>query len=84
MTDFFALFFEANWDLVVDFFTKGKPPVGLVFVGFNALILILWMVRRMRQAPKMRYDTFRSLQALFLAANVLILMEGDLKRLMFW
>ena len=84
MTEFFDPFFEANWDLARDFFTKGKPPVGLIFLCFNAIILILWMVRRMRLAPPLRNETFRSFQALFLAANVLILMEGDLRRLVFW
>ena len=84
MIDFFSLFLEANWDLVSDFFTKGKPPVGLVFLCFNAIVLILWMVRRMRQAPALRSETWRSAQALFLTANVLILVEGDLRRFIFW
>ena len=41
MTDFYELFFEANWDMLADFFTKGKPPVGLMFLCFNAIVLII-------------------------------------------
>lgn len=84
MTDFYNEFMAANWDEVRDFFSRGSPPLGLQFLGFNALIFILWMIRRMRGATPMRRQTGLMVQALFIGANLVMLLEGDLRRLIFW
>jgi hypothetical protein len=72
------LFFHARWGEFYAFFAQGNPPLALQILGFNTIIFVLWIMRRMRNATALRSNTANLVQALLIGANALILFQRDI------
>ena len=72
-----VLFDESNWVMAREFMMSGNPPLMTQMLILNTVVLIFWMVRRMRGASAMRYKTANVVQGLLIAANCAVLLNGD-------
>ena len=76
--DAFRVFFEGNnWVMAREFMMTGEPPLITQMLLLNTIVLIFWMVRRMRGASAMRAQTANIVQGLLIAANCAVLLNGD-------
>ena len=76
MKEFFQ---SADWVMAREFLTAGDPPLMTQMLVLNTVVLIFWMVRRMRGAPALRYRTANIVQGLLIFANCMVLLNGDYK-----
>ena len=65
-----------------NFLFTGDTPVGLHLVAFNGVILVFWLIRRLRKAYPWRPHSRLAAQALFVVANALVLTQNDPKSLL--
>ena len=76
----FRIFFEGNnWEMARDFLMTGEPPLITQILVLNTVVLIFWIVRRMRGASALRAQTANIVQGLLIAANCAVLLNGDFK-----
>ncbi len=73
------LFEGPHWTMAYEFLTAGDPPLVTQMLVLNTVVLIFWMVRRMRGASAMRYQTANMVQGLLIFANCMVLLNGDFK-----
>ena len=83
MESFGILFDSSNWAMAREFMMTGEPPLITQMLALNTIVLIFWMVRRMRGASAMRSQTANVVQGLLIAANCFVLLNGDFKFLDF-
>lgn len=76
----YDIFFEAHWDELYAFFSKGNPPLLVVLLAINTIVFILFMVRRMRGKSALRPETASAVQTLLLAANMFAIFFEDIYR----
>ncbi len=62
-----------------EFLLRGEPPLITQLLILNTIVLIFWMVRRMRGASAMRYKTANIVQTMLIIANCVVLLNGDYK-----
>ncbi|NNE24059.1 MAG: hypothetical protein HKN11_15760 [Rhizobiales bacterium] len=79
MEEFIVLFDSSSWIMAREFMMTGKPPLFTQILVLNTLALIFWIVRRMRGASALRAQTANTVQALLIAANCFVLLNGDFK-----
>lgn len=78
----FELFQRARWDQAYDFLAAGDPPMIARLLAINTIFFILYVIRKVRVEHKMRDATVMQIQALLVAANVLILFQRDIQNLL--
>jgi hypothetical protein len=76
------LFWAARWGELYAFFSQGEPPLAVQLLAFNTIFFVLWILRRMRDAPALRSGTANVVQVLLIAANVMILFQKDIEHLL--
>jgi hypothetical protein len=76
------LFLYARWGELYGFLSRGDPPLAVQILAFNTIFFMLWIARRMRNAPALRAQTANVVQALLVAVNVLIIFQHDIKNLL--
>ncbi len=74
----FDIFWEAHWDELYAFFSKGNPPLLVILLAINTAVFIYFMVRRMRGKSSLRPETASTVQTLLLAANMFAIFYEDL------
>jgi hypothetical protein len=78
----FELFERARWDQAYDYLASGDPPMIAKLLAINTIFFIFYIIRRTRVDYKMRQSTVMQVQALLIAANVLILFQRDILNLL--
>jgi hypothetical protein len=76
------LFLRARWGEFYSFFAQGNPPLAVQILALNTIFFMLWILRRMRNAPALREGTANLVQALLIGANVLIIFQRDIMYLL--
>ena len=69
---------NSNWELAREHLLRGEPPLITQLLVFNTVIFIVWALRRMRGGRAIRYKTAVTVQAMLVAANCFLLMNGEL------
>jgi len=77
-----SLFMQAQWGEFYAFFAQGNPPLVVQILVLNTIFFMLWIVRRMRNAPALRPATANTVQVLLIGANILIIFQRDIKFLL--
>lgn len=72
-----GFFGGSHWVMAREFLMAGEPPLMTQMLVLNTVVLIFWMVRRMRGASAMRYQTANIVQGLLITANCVVLLNGD-------
>jgi hypothetical protein len=78
----FDVFWEARWDELAAFFSKGSPPLLFQLLVLNTLIFIILIIRRMRGASSLRPETASTVQTLLLAANMFAIFQEEIRHAM--
>lgn len=71
---------SAHWGDAFRFLAEGGYPVGLQLLMLNTVVLAIWMLRRARGAYALRRETMIVVQYALIVANIAILMQRDLER----
>ncbi len=66
-----------HWNEYLFLLEQGSPPVGVQLLIANGILLIVWLVQRMRGDRRSSERSGLILTGLLLATNVLILAHGD-------
>jgi hypothetical protein len=74
----FDVFWEAKWDELAAFFSKGEPPLIMQLLMINTIIFMILIVRRMRGARSLRPETASTIQTLLLAANMFAIFRDQI------
>jgi hypothetical protein len=72
------LFFRARWGEFYAFFAQGEPPLAVQILALNTIFFMLWILRRMRNAPALRSNAANVVQGLLIGANALIIFQRDI------
>lgn len=67
-----------NWYEYVEFFNQGSPPVYMLIIGFNLLILIAWAGRRMSRSESKKHSSSMPLLILTILGNFVVLSAGSI------
>ena len=67
-----------NWYEYIDFFNHGSPPVYMLLIGFNLLILVAWASRRMARSEKKKQPSSLPLLILTILGNFVVLSAGSI------
>ncbi|MGI9464149.1 MAG: hypothetical protein ACR2OM_09425, partial [Aestuariivirgaceae bacterium] len=73
------IFESGDWMAAREFLLRGEPPLITQLLILNTVVLIFWIVRRMRGASSMRYKTANIVQTMLIIANCAVLLNGDFK-----
>lgn len=76
----FDIFWEAHWDELWAFFSRGNPPLLVVLLAINTAFFILFLIRRMRGKKGMRPEVASTVQSLLLAANMFAIFYDEIFR----
>jgi hypothetical protein len=76
----FDVLWEAHWDELAAFFSKGNPPLIVQLLFLNTIIFVWLIVRRMRGASSLRPETASTIQSILLAANMFAIFQEDIRR----
>jgi hypothetical protein len=60
---------------------QGRPPLGLLLLGFNGAAVILWMSQQTSKPSIARAENVVLTRLLLVAGNLLIIFLDDVKRL---
>lgn len=71
---------NAPWWQMVDFFTKGDPPLIVELMLLNTIFLIVVIIRRAKGLPTMRMESVLRVQALVILANAMVLFQDQIVR----
>jgi hypothetical protein len=74
----FDIFWEAHWDELYAFFSKGNPPLLVILLAINTAVFIYFIFRRMRGKSSLRPETASTVQTLLLAANMFAIFYEDI------
>jgi hypothetical protein len=77
----FELFQRARWDQAYDFLASGDPPMIFRLLAINTIFLVFYIIRRARVSTQMRPETMIQVQVLLILANILILFQRDIMRM---
>ncbi len=76
------LFLHARWGELYAFFSQGNPPLAFQILALNTIFFVLWILRRMRDAPALRAKTANIVQGLLIGANIMIIFQRDILSLL--
>lgn len=66
-----------HWREYLHFLGQGTPPVAMQLLIANAVLLLVWIVQRMRADPRFNERSGIALAGLMLITNAYILIHGD-------
>jgi hypothetical protein len=76
------LFQRARWDQAFDYLAAGDPPMIFRLLAINTIFVIFYIIRKAKTEHKLRQSTVVQVQGLLVAANLLILFQRDIMRLL--
>lgn len=76
----FDIFWEAHWDELWAFFSRGNPPLLVVLLAINTVFFILFLIRRMRGKHSIRPEMASTVQSILLAANMFAIFYEEIFR----
>lgn len=71
---------NAPWWQLVDFFTKGNPPLIVEVMLLNTVFLIVIIIRRAKGIQTMRADSMTLVQGLIILSNAMVLFQDQIVR----
>jgi hypothetical protein len=71
---------NAPWWQLVDFFTKGNPPLIVEVMLLNTVFLIIVIIRRAKGIVTMHSDSMSLVQGLIILSNAMVLFQDQIIR----
>ena len=71
---------SARWDQAYNFLLSGQPPMYIRLLALNGLFVLLFFIRKAAGAEPMSERAALFTQICLLAANILVLFQGDVER----
>ncbi len=71
---------NAPWWQLVDFFTKGDPPLIVEVMLLNTVFLIIVIIRRAKGIETLRSDSMSLVQGLIILSNAMVLFQDQIIR----
>lgn len=78
----FELLQRARWDQAFDYLAAGDPPMIFRLLAINTIFVVLYIIRKAKTDDRLRQSTVVQVQGLLVLANLLILFQGEIMRLL--
>jgi hypothetical protein len=70
---------RAQWSQAYDLLSSGNPPMIFKLLAINTIFVVLYIIRKAKTGQSLRLVTLLQVQALLIAANVLILYQQKIQ-----
>ena len=67
-----------EWEDYKELLTAGNPPIYMLLIGFNGLMLVIWIARKLMNSKPMTKGRARLTKLAILGINALIMVSDQI------